>query len=500
MRILYLDIDCLRPDHLSCYGYERNTSPNIDGVAKQGLRFEGVYASDVPCLPSRTAFFSGRFGIHTGVVNHGGARAEPFPEGASRGFASTWNRNTFTRCLRDVGLYTATISSFGERHSALHFYANFNEIQNPGLRGLENGDVIGDKTVQWLERNRDRKDWFLHVHFWDPHMPYRAPAAFGEPFANSPTPAWYSDSVRTQHLAGCGPHSASEIIGYSDAPPPELRWDYPRQPLAMTSMQEARALFDGYDTGVLYADAQIGRILGLLKQQGLLDETIIVISGDHGENLGELNVYGDHQTADEFTCHVPFILRWPGVTDAKQGASETNLHYQIDLAATLVELAGGNVPEVWDGKSFATQLRNNTPIVGRQQLVLSQGAWACQRAVRWDVTGGPDAGKWLFIFTWHDAYHLYPEVMLFELQHDPHEENDLAAHKPALVQQALGMLQAWTDENLKTSEHPDPLMSVLNEGGPKHTRGELPAYLERLRATGRQALATALSARHIKGQ
>ena len=68
MRFLYLDIDTLRPDHLGCYGYHRSTSPNIDALAARSAVFENVHASDVPCLPSRTALLTGRFGIHNGVV------------------------------------------------------------------------------------------------------------------------------------------------------------------------------------------------------------------------------------------------------------------------------------------------------------------------------------------------------------------------------------------------------------------------------------------------
>ena len=75
MRILYVDIDTLRADHLGCYGYPRDTTPNLDRIAADGVRFDRCYASDTPCLPSRTALFSGRFGIHTGVVSHGGTAA-----------------------------------------------------------------------------------------------------------------------------------------------------------------------------------------------------------------------------------------------------------------------------------------------------------------------------------------------------------------------------------------------------------------------------------------
>src|SRR5262245_31713572 len=86
MRLLYVDIDSLRADHLGCYGYHRNTSPNIDGIATQGVRLDNLYVSDVPCLPSRTALWSGQTGFHTGVVNHGGAGAQPLIYPPSRGF------------------------------------------------------------------------------------------------------------------------------------------------------------------------------------------------------------------------------------------------------------------------------------------------------------------------------------------------------------------------------------------------------------------------------
>ena len=86
MRILFLDLDTLRPDHLGCYGYRRDTSPNIDRIAAGGTRFDNYYCSDAPCLPSRAALISGQFGIHSGVVGHGGTAADMRIVGAERGF------------------------------------------------------------------------------------------------------------------------------------------------------------------------------------------------------------------------------------------------------------------------------------------------------------------------------------------------------------------------------------------------------------------------------
>src|SRR5512145_2613121 len=127
MRILYIDIDSLRPDHLGCCGYHRTTSPNIDRIASRGTRFTNSYVTDAPCLPSRTALWSGRAGIHTGVINHGGTAADPFIEGPQRSFRSLWGQTNWMTCLRNAGLKAVTVSPFGERHSAWWWYAGFSE-------------------------------------------------------------------------------------------------------------------------------------------------------------------------------------------------------------------------------------------------------------------------------------------------------------------------------------------------------------------------------------
>ncbi len=492
VRILYFDIDCLRPDHLGCYGYNRPTSPVIDQIAGKAIKLANVYVSDAPCLPSRTALFSGRFGTHTGVINHGGAAAEMFIEGPGRGFSSLLGRTSWMRCLRNVGYWAATISPFGERHSAWHFYANFNEVLNTGRRGLERANEIANPTIDWLRRNGPRDNWFLHVNFWDPHTPYRSPNQFVDRFSGEALPRWYTEEVRANHWQGCGPHSAQEVFGFDDRPPPEYIADYPLQPTSMTSMDEARRMFDGYDAGVFYADQQIGRVLEVLHDLGIGEDTAIIVSADHGENLGELNIYGDHHTADQHTCRVPLILHWPGVTNELADQTWSALHYQIDVAATLIELAGGKVPTNWDGQSFASALHAQQD-VGRPELVLTQGAWTCQRSVRFR----DHVGDWLAMRTYHDGYHGFDDWMLFDVTTDPHQQENVAHTQPTVMDQAKTKLKAWHEAVKATATHDiDPMQTVLDEGGPKHTRGQLPAYLERLRATGRSEWATLLASRH----
>jgi len=198
MRVLYIDIDSQRPDHLGCYGYHRDTSPNIDAVAEGAVRFDNIYVSDAPCLPSRTALWSGRFGYHTGVVGHGGTAADPFIEGPGRMFRDTFDGTGWMRALRNAGLKTATVSSFGERHAAWHWYAGFNEIQNPGFGGVDLADDVTPYALDWLNKNGKSDNWFLHVNYWDPHTPYRTPEEFGNPFEGDPAAPWLTEDLRTR--------------------------------------------------------------------------------------------------------------------------------------------------------------------------------------------------------------------------------------------------------------------------------------------------------------
>lgn len=487
MRLIYFDIDTLRADHLGCYGYHRPTSPNIDKVAEDGIRFEKVYASDVPCLPSRMALSTGRFGIHNGAINHGGARAEPFNEGESRKFRSLHAQSGFVAKMRESRMYTASVSTFAERHAAYHALTGYNENINIGTGGLESAHRVSKRTIDWLTRNRDRESWFLHVHMWDPHTPYRVPEEFGDPFAKSPCPEWLSDEVRKEHWDLPGPHSAQEAMGYSD----DLPWAKmfsARQPFHMGDMNQVRKMFDGYDTGVLYADHHIGLILQTLKDLNLDEDTAIMISSDHGETLGELGIYGDHHTADEFTSHVPMILKWPGLAHGR-GRTESALHYQIDVAATVLELLGLEVPEVWDGESFANALSQDKD-EGRDYLVLSQAAWAAQRSVRFD--------DYIATRTYHDAYHGFPDLMLYDLKADPHQQVNLADRDGATMTRALALLESWHAEQMaRSTSGVDPLTTVMAEGGPFHVRDQLPNYLKRLRATGRENWADRLEKRYL---
>ena len=484
MRILYVDIDTLRPDHLGCSGYHRDTSPTIDAIAERGVRFTNIYASDVPCLPSRTALATGMFGIRNGVANHGGAAADLASWGARRGFFSQLASGSFPAVLLHAGYHTASISSFPLRHGAHWWTSGFLETMNL-VRGygVERADEVLPGALDWLDRRGAADQWFLHVHLWDPHTPYNAPADYGNPFAGDPVPAWHTEEVRARNWELPGPHSAQEPWGFTPdewGPPP------PRHPWNLASEADVHQIFDGYDVGVRVADDTVAALCDKLEDLGVLDETAILISSDHGEAFGELGVYADHMGADEATAHIPAILSWPGAPAGVQHG----LGYHLDVAATVADLAGGRIPRHWDGASLRADIEAGTAAPGREHLVISQGAWTCQRGVRF--------GDHLYLRTLHDGYHTaWNPELLFDVAADPHEQDDVLDAQPAAAAEARTILDTWTAEQLdRTLVAQDPMQTVLDEGGPFHVRGHLPAYLDRLRATGRERWIEPTVARH----
>lgn len=470
MRILMVDIDTLRPDHMGCYGYFRDTTPNIDSVAAEGVRFDQYYCPDAPCLPSRSALLSGRFGIKTGVVGHGGTTADKRIIGRDREFCSQDDENNLFNIFRKKGLYTASISTFAERHSAWWFNAGFHEMHNVGGGGMESGETVLPVALDWLDRKGADDNWFLHLHLWDPHTPYRAPADFGNPFEDKPFTDWVDEIVFKQHLKKTGPHGLWELRMFDDAE----NAAYPRMPGKVTEYAGLRRVFDGYDTGIRYADSLVGRVFDRMRQLGIFDDCAIIITSDHGETMGEFGIYCEHGVADEATCHIPMIIKWPG---AGAGQTDAQFHYNLDLAPTMADLLDIRAYEKWDGKSYAQTLRGGKG-GGWDSLVLSQMAHVCQRSARFE--------NWLYIRTYHDGFHLFDKEMLFNIAEDPHEQHDVKERYPEVCARGAKIILDWHDEQMLGSESQvDPLWTVVHENGPYHTWGMLDAYLERLEATGR---------------
>jgi arylsulfatase A-like enzyme len=426
---------------------------------------------------------TGRFGIHTGVVGHSGTSANLRIDGPQRGFRDSLSASSLPAVLKKAGLHTVYVGGFAERHSSWSYYAGFREIYDTGKGGMESAEDVTPAALDWIERNAARDHWYLHINYWDPHTPYRAPAAFGNPFENELLPTWITQDILEHHRDLPGPHTAQDLAMYDNSTDPR----YPRHPGELRNLKDLKKLMDGYDDGIAYMDSHIGQVLAALKKEGVLDDLAIIISSDHGENMGELGIYAEHATADHPTCHIPLIIRWPG---GKQGRRESGLHYQLDLGPTLADLLRVEKPPAWEGQSFAESILKGTEN-GREHLVLSQCAHVCQRSVRWE--------NWLYIRTYHDGYHYFPPEMLFDLATDRYEQVDLAQDLPDTCQAAVHRLAEWHDRMMAAMPAgytEDPMRIVLAEGGPTHARGKLREYCERLKATGRERFVDGLRSRH----
>lgn len=482
MKILFVDIDTLRPDHLGCYGYERNTSPNIDSIARDSVVFDQYYCSDAPCLPSRTALMTGRFGIHTGVVGHGGNTADIRPEGPDRLFKTKLNNYCLPGMLKNQGYKTVTISPFAERHSSWVFYAGFHEVYNTGKGGQEAADEITPVVLDWLERNKDQKDWFLHVNYWDPHTPYRTPMELGNDFEKDPMPSWLTREVFEKHKDAVGAHTVHELGMYVTKTNP----DRPRDVGQLDTYEDAKNFIDNYDMGIKYADAGVGEILKKLKELGIYEDMMILVSSDHGEAMGEFGIYGEHGMADYATMRIPMVIKYPG---GQKGTRDQGLHYNLDLVPTMGELLGAETMPQWDGQSYAASLTDGTD-TGREELILGQCAHVCQRAVR--------MGQWHYIRVYHDGFRLLEKEMLFDIEKDPHMTCNLAEEYPEVVREAVYRLSNWHDDMMQSMDTDvDPLWTVIKEGGPQHAKGHhLKNYLIRLEETGRKDKADLLREKH----
>ena len=162
MRVVLFDLDCVRPDHLGCYGYGRPTSPNIDAVARGGTRFSNYFCADSPCLPSRMGFASGRFGVRNGVVSNVGAGARFHIRTKPYGGPVDEDQMLMRR-LRQAGTDTISFSNFADRHSAFWFECGWSEFHTPNLKGGgESAPEVNAPLMRWLKTNATREDYLLH--------------------------------------------------------------------------------------------------------------------------------------------------------------------------------------------------------------------------------------------------------------------------------------------------------------------------------------------------
>jgi arylsulfatase A-like enzyme len=485
MRVLYIDLDCCRADHLSCNGYPRDTSPNIDRVAREGVSFTRCYCANSPCVPSRASLFFGRHGFNTGVVAHHGVGELYRRSDIYRGHWRDMERPTLPMHLWQHGLKTVTFSCFHDRHNAWWFTAGWEEVHTfTRKRGQERADEVNAAFLPWLRQHGREDNWLIHLHYWDIHSPYRVPEQLADKFRGQPAPEWPDQDTIERQQSLYGPRTAVDLYtGYEGRNRDGMSRPVPYMPDAIRTREDFILLVDAYDAAIAYADQHVGQVLDALDELGVLDETAIIVSGDHGDSFGEHGQYMDHGIANEPVHNVPMIVRWPGVT-TRPGRCDS-LIYGMDLAPTLCELLGLRVPARWDGRSFISALQGKE-FPGWPYQVWDHGIYTFTRAVR--------TSDWLMIRVLHPGLYPYDEpIMLHDMRADPHQAVNLAAERPEVTSELTGLMEEWRQEQIRKGGAPDPLEQMVAEGPfLYYTPEQMFARLER---TGRAHIIPELKAR-----
>ncbi|WP_130859083.1 sulfatase family protein [Gracilibacillus phocaeensis] len=465
MRILYIDIDSMRPNHMGAYGYHRNTTPNMDQIARQGTRFSKAYCASSPCVPSRASFASGLFGIHSGVMTHWGP-------GCDFRYTSDPDRPMFMRLLRQNGYKLTTFSSFADRHDAFWYMAGWNEVHTHSLKkGDENADEVLDAVFPWLDQRGQEEDYFLHIQFWDPHRQYTMPESYATMFEKEAAPAWPDEAEITKQQDSYAPYGARMLFPGSNKSP------FSYLPDRIQDRQDFIQFVNTYDGAVRYLDDQLGLLFDKLEQLGIMEDTAIIISADHGEAMGEHSVYGDHTCADEAVHHIPMIIKWPGQTSVNQEYHD--LVYNVDLIATICDLLGISVPKKWDGCSFAGLISDSEAYTPREFLVWDHALYSVGRSVRTD--------KWLLMRTYHPGVVPLEPVELYDMKNDPYMTNNLAPSQPDIVKDLDHLLMEWWHEQVgQPGSAPDPLPLIVESGPYKYIQEQ--QWADNLREVGREDL------------
>ncbi|MGQ9801306.1 MAG: tetratricopeptide repeat protein [Candidatus Saccharicenans sp.] len=394
--ILLITLDTTRADHLGCYGYKEARTPNLDRLAREGIRFARAYCPAPLTLPSHTTILTG---------------LEPFRHQVrNNGHYLPANIRTVTEILKERGFRTAAfVSSFSvdsrfglDRGFELYddtFQADMPfKTMNAERRA---GDTFS-RFARWLENNyRDR--FFCWVHYYDPHLPYDPPAPYDQEFSDRP-----------------------------------------------------------YDGEIAYMDVYVGRILQALEDKGLLDKTVIIVAGDHGEGLGSRVELGHGIFLYEETVRVPLIF-WGKKVFSRPGVVEERVRL-TDLAPTILSWVKGEEEAAqMQGRSLEPFFRGREK-KDRDTIIET---FYPRENFGWSELIGIISGRYKLIQS--------PRPELFDLKSDPEERRNLFSTNQELASELKQKLESM----------------VLGQAVPGSSGATRPEDLERLRSLGYLNLAPA---------
>ena len=320
--VVLITLDTTRADHLGCYGYERETSPNLDRLAEASIVYTNMIATSSWTLPAHATLFTGKF-----TSSHG-ARYDPEgPLVLSDAIEGPWSiyrarglgeeGRTLAQVLKEAGYATGAVVGGPWMKRVFGLDRGFDFYDDGQVTTLQGAlaEQVTDSALAWLGQ-RDDREFFLFVNYYDPHVPYLPPTEFQHAFLPESHP----------------------LVG------------------AKRSLEDLRDL---YDAEILYMDREVGRLLDGLKELESFDSSWIIVTADHGELFGEQGRFGHGYTLFEGEIRIPLIVK-PPAGRWKPGQSEEIIQL-IDITPMILDALGLEIPPGVRGASPPTCNTRSSP-------------------------------------------------------------------------------------------------------------------------------------------
>ncbi len=454
--IIFLSIDGLRPSHLGCYGYKRNTSPNIDSYANQGVSFKNFFSSYSVTFKSISSILGGRHILSQDFGNYASKREMNsfFDTGGillseilqKHGYKTHfleklfgWQKKGFDYYFKQDSLEASKKWSFLKSLKKIPLIYNlFKSISHnthlipkrleSKIRYTNNGERMTDKAIEIIKQNREN-NFFLWLHYDDTHTPYMFPQFFNNKFTS---PKEGKKIFEVLNSSGYNQKDLDFLKGC---------WKFD---------ETIEGLIAKYDTAIFYDDFLIGKIIDTLKKENLLNNTIVFLFADHGISMGEHEVYFNNGGMYDVSFNIPLIVFGEGIPKSKIVKALTQLE---DLAPTILDLIGIKYDSLsFDGKSLSPLLSGKEEEIRESILMEEQNAGIKRRAIRtkkYKYMESPEKeySVCLLCNTTHG-----PITALYDLEKDPDEKINLAEKNKKLTREMKSKLDKTLGDLKKLNE------------------------------------------------
>ena len=417
--VILITVDTLRADHLGCYGYFRDTSPFLDEVAKEGILFQNAIASWPKTQPSMASMLTSTYPSSNttiqmfldGLPDDIALVSEILQNKRYQTLGVTSNPQLGKRQRFDRG-FDRFIESWMEgyyRKTGSHDFKS-----TPGyVKLFTNATIVTDQAIGLLESSSARRNFFLWLHYMDTHGPYFSPTFYER---------YFSDWERGTPVA------------LNDIPPYQRRYI----PGTKEIERDPEYYKVQYDREIRYWDDELKRLFSYLKKKGRLENTIVVITADHGESLDEHGYYFEHgKLPYQPASHVPLIMIAPQLGNMA-GRIVNKPVSLIDLIPTLFDLMGISQSETFEGRSLMPLIHNEEPHHPRPILSMAGENQPWQRIIR--------VGDWklIHIRSEKDRHFMTgKDYELYNVTDDPDEQHNLVDSLPQRAESLQDMFPDW---------------------------------------------------------